>query len=253
MLRKFPIGLLAYELLVVRIGHFFALAGAVALAIIAMPVIVRTTEDMLNLVPQGMKDASTAMGAYPWRTITGGLLILRPARAWSPACCWRWRESAGRRRRAIVHRAQQSVLEHEPACAHGQSAGGDLPVRAQSVSELAEARLGRALLITASILLLSIIARARGLAPESGRQTLMQAPKKVRTTAGGVGQSGRRSEVRGAAPEFLLRPAAGAQGHQPRTHRPAITAFIGPRAAASQRCCASSTACTRSTRTPRHG
>jgi phosphate transport system permease protein len=34
-----------------------------------MPVIVRTTEDMLNLVPQGIKDASTAMGAYPWRTI----------------------------------------------------------------------------------------------------------------------------------------------------------------------------------------
>jgi phosphate transport system permease protein len=33
-------------------------------------VTVRTTEDMLNLVPQGMKDASTAMGAYPWRTIT---------------------------------------------------------------------------------------------------------------------------------------------------------------------------------------
>jgi phosphate transport system permease protein len=64
------IGLFVYELLVVRMGHFSAIAGAVALAIIAMPVIVRTTEDMLNLVPQGMKDASTAMGAYTWRTIT---------------------------------------------------------------------------------------------------------------------------------------------------------------------------------------
>jgi phosphate transport system permease protein len=64
------IGLFVYELLVVTMGHFSALAGAVALAIIAMPVTVRTTEDMLNLVPQGMKDASTAMGAYPWRTIT---------------------------------------------------------------------------------------------------------------------------------------------------------------------------------------
>jgi phosphate transport system permease protein len=70
------IGLFVYELLVVRIGHFSALAGAVALAIIAMPVIVRTTEDMLNLVPQGMKDASTAMGAYPWRTITS---VIYPA------------------------------------------------------------------------------------------------------------------------------------------------------------------------------
>lgn len=64
------VGLFVYELLVIRMGHFSATAGAVALAIIAIPVTVRTTEDMLNLVPQGMKDASTAMGAYPWRTIT---------------------------------------------------------------------------------------------------------------------------------------------------------------------------------------
>ena len=64
------VGLFVYELLVIRMGHFSALAGAVALAIIAIPVTVRTTEDMLTLVPQGMKDASTAMGAYPWRTIT---------------------------------------------------------------------------------------------------------------------------------------------------------------------------------------
>jgi phosphate transport system permease protein len=70
------IGLFVYELLVVRMGQFSALAGAVALAIIAMPVTVRTTEDMLNLVPQGMKDASTAMGAYHWRTITS---VIYPA------------------------------------------------------------------------------------------------------------------------------------------------------------------------------
>jgi phosphate transport system permease protein len=70
------IGLFVYELMVVRMGHFSAIAGAVALAIIAMPVTVRTTEDMLNLVPQGMKDASTAMGAYPWRTITS---VIYPA------------------------------------------------------------------------------------------------------------------------------------------------------------------------------
>ena len=70
------IGLFVYELLVIRMGHFSAIAGAVALAIIAMPVTVRTTEDMLYLVPQGMKDASTAMGAYPWRTITN---VIYPA------------------------------------------------------------------------------------------------------------------------------------------------------------------------------
>jgi phosphate transport system permease protein len=70
------IGLFVYGALVVRMGHFSAIAGAVALSVIAIPVMVRTTEDMLNLVPQGMKDASTAMGAYPWRTITN---IIYPA------------------------------------------------------------------------------------------------------------------------------------------------------------------------------
>jgi phosphate transport system permease protein len=70
------VGLFVYELLVVRMGHFSAIAGAVALAIIAIPVTVRTTEDMLNLVPQGLKDASTAMGAYDWRTITS---VIYPA------------------------------------------------------------------------------------------------------------------------------------------------------------------------------
>jgi phosphate transport system permease protein len=64
------VGLFVYEVVVVPMGHFSAIAGAFALAIIAIPVTVRTTEDMLRLVPQGMKDASTALGAYPWRTIT---------------------------------------------------------------------------------------------------------------------------------------------------------------------------------------
>jgi phosphate transport system permease protein len=70
------VGLFVYEILVVPTRHFSALAGAVALAIIAIPVTVRTTEDMLRLVPQGMKDASTALGAYPWRTITS---VIYPA------------------------------------------------------------------------------------------------------------------------------------------------------------------------------
>ncbi|MDE2218882.1 MAG: phosphate ABC transporter permease PstA [Gammaproteobacteria bacterium] len=64
------VGLFVYMLLVIRMGHFSALAGAVALAVIALPVMVRTTEDMLNLVPRSMRDGSAALGAQPWRTIT---------------------------------------------------------------------------------------------------------------------------------------------------------------------------------------
>ena len=70
------IGLFVYEIVVVRMGHFSAVAGALALAILAIPVTLRTTEDMLNLVPPGMKDSSAALGAYPWRTT---LSILYPA------------------------------------------------------------------------------------------------------------------------------------------------------------------------------
>jgi len=70
------VGLFVYELLVVRMGHFSAIAGAVALAVIAIPVTVRTTEDMLNLIPQGMKDASTALGVQHWRTVTA---VIYPA------------------------------------------------------------------------------------------------------------------------------------------------------------------------------
>jgi phosphate transport system permease protein len=70
------IGLFIYEIVVVEMGHFSAFAGALALAVLAIPVTLRTTEDMLNLVPSGMKDASAALGAYPWRTVVS---VLYPA------------------------------------------------------------------------------------------------------------------------------------------------------------------------------
>ena len=63
------VGLFVYELMVVRMGHFSAWAGSVALAIIMIPVIVRTTEDMLNLVPTALREAAAALGAPKWRVI----------------------------------------------------------------------------------------------------------------------------------------------------------------------------------------
>jgi phosphate transport system permease protein len=70
------IGLFVYTLMVVPMGHFSALAGAVSLAIIVIPITVRTAEDMLRLIPQTMRHASAALGAQPWRTITS---IVYPA------------------------------------------------------------------------------------------------------------------------------------------------------------------------------
>jgi phosphate transport system permease protein len=63
------IGLFVYEVMVVRIGHFSAWAGAMALAIITIPVVVRTTEDMLRLVPTALREAAAALGAPQWKVI----------------------------------------------------------------------------------------------------------------------------------------------------------------------------------------
>jgi phosphate transport system permease protein len=63
------IGLFVYEVLVVRMGHFSAWAGIVSLSILVMPVVIRTTEDMLNLVPNNLREAATALGAPRWLVI----------------------------------------------------------------------------------------------------------------------------------------------------------------------------------------
>jgi phosphate transport system permease protein len=63
------VGLFVYQAVVVQMGHFSAWAGAAALAIIMIPVIVRTTEDMLTLVPASLREAAIALGAPKWRVI----------------------------------------------------------------------------------------------------------------------------------------------------------------------------------------
>ena len=56
------VGLFVYEIMVVPMGHFSGWAGAVALALIVIPVVVRTTEDMLSLVPRELRESATALG-----------------------------------------------------------------------------------------------------------------------------------------------------------------------------------------------
>lgn len=64
------IGLFVYQIMVVPMGHFSAWAGALALAIIALPIIVRTSEDMLLLVPDRLREAAVAVGAPRWKMVT---------------------------------------------------------------------------------------------------------------------------------------------------------------------------------------
>ncbi len=63
------VGLFIYEVMVVPMGHFSAWSGIVVLAVIAIPVVVRTTEDMLTLVPNGLREAATALGTPMWKVV----------------------------------------------------------------------------------------------------------------------------------------------------------------------------------------
>jgi phosphate transport system permease protein len=63
------IGLFVYELMVAPFGGFSGIAGCVALAIIVIPIVVRTTEDMLHLIPVALREAAVALGAPRWKMI----------------------------------------------------------------------------------------------------------------------------------------------------------------------------------------
>jgi phosphate transport system permease protein len=73
------IGLFIYEIYVVHTRHFSAWAGTMALALIVIPVVVRTTENMLRLVPDSLREAAAALGAPQWKMIT--LVTVRAAKA----------------------------------------------------------------------------------------------------------------------------------------------------------------------------
>ena len=69
------LGLFIYAIYVAQVKHFSGWAGSCALALLAIPVVVRTTENMLNLVPSSLREAATALGAPQWKVIT--LVALR--------------------------------------------------------------------------------------------------------------------------------------------------------------------------------
>jgi len=86
------VGIVVYSWVVLRMGHFSALAAGIALAIIMLPIMARSSEEMLKLVPQSQREAALALGVTRWRTIlsivipaarrgliTGGLLAVARA------------------------------------------------------------------------------------------------------------------------------------------------------------------------------
>ena len=68
------VGVFVYAIIVLPMKHFSALAGAVALGVIMIPIVTRTTEEMIRLVPTSLREGALALGAPQWRVTTGVVL-----------------------------------------------------------------------------------------------------------------------------------------------------------------------------------
>lgn len=73
------IGLFVYEIYVMKVGHFSGWGGTLALSILVIPVVIRTTENMLRLIPNSLREAAAALGTPQWKIIN--FVTLRAARA----------------------------------------------------------------------------------------------------------------------------------------------------------------------------
>jgi phosphate transport system permease protein len=71
-------GLFVYSVYVAKVGHFSAWAGSIALGLLVIPVVVRTTDDMLKLVPNTLREAAMALGCPVWKMVT--MITYRAAR-----------------------------------------------------------------------------------------------------------------------------------------------------------------------------
>jgi len=67
-------GVFVYAIIVLRMKHFSALAGGIALALIMIPIVARTTEEMIRLVPHSLREGALALGAPQWRVTLGVVL-----------------------------------------------------------------------------------------------------------------------------------------------------------------------------------
>ena len=96
-------GVFVYAVIVLRMKHFSAFAGGIALALIMIPIVARTSEEMIRLVPHSLREGALALGAPQWRVTLG--VVLRTAASgvrlqacWGPRPCrCDWYRGAGQR------------------------------------------------------------------------------------------------------------------------------------------------------------
>lgn len=117
------VGLFGYTFIVKQQGHYSALAGGLALSILMLPTIIRTTEEMIKLVPQSLREASLALGGPEWKTalnvtlpaagngiITGFLLAISRASGETAPLLF---TALGNERYNIVNIAQSGIANHQ--------------------------------------------------------------------------------------------------------------------------------------------
>ena len=136
------IGIVAYGVVVLRQKHFSALAGGFALAIMMIPTIARTTEQMLLLVPQAIREAAFGLGIPRWRATLS--ITLRTASSgvitgvYACLCASRRRDRA-----SLVHRLRQSILESAVGSADRGAATSDFHLRDFALRRMASTGMGR--------------------------------------------------------------------------------------------------------------
>ncbi len=123
------------------VKSFSACAGMLALALIVIPVVIRTTENMLMLVPAGLREAAYALGTPKWKVIT--MVTLRAARAGViTGVLLAVARIAGETAPLLFTALNNQFWNGRPVQAHGQPAGDHLQVCHEPLRELAAAGLG---------------------------------------------------------------------------------------------------------------
>ncbi len=135
------VGVFVYGLVVLPFKQFSAIAGGVGLGVIMIPIILRTTEELLRLVPDSLREGALALGATRARAV---FTVVLPAAL--PGNHDRHRARArprgGGDRAPALHLVQQPVLEHQPAPAHLVADRAGVHVRDLAVRGLAPAGVG---------------------------------------------------------------------------------------------------------------
>ena len=152
------IGLFIYQLAVEPFGGFSGIAGCLALAVIVIPIVVRTTEDMLRLIPVSLREAAFALGTPKWKVIV--LICYRGAKdGIVTGILLAVARVAGETAPLLFTSLGNLNWSHQPHRADGQPARHHLSIRRFGIRRLGSARLGRSLLITVGVLAINIAAR----------------------------------------------------------------------------------------------